>query len=213
MSLLARRHWVFDMDGTLTVAVHDFDAIRAELGLPAGRLILEALAERPEGERRALLMRLDAIELELARTAQAQPGASRLLAALRERGARLGILTRNSRENALLTLEASGLGAFFEPDHVLGRDEAEPKPSPAGVLRLLESWRADARSAVMVGDYRLDLLCGRAAGAVTVYLDPSGRFDFAELADHRVRRLDELLLEPLPGHRPRRGGGGDPLGA
>ena len=137
MSLLARRHWVFDMDGTLTVAVHDFDAIRAELGLPAGRLILEALAERPEEERRALLTRLDAIELDLARTAQAQPGASRLLAALRERGARLGILTRNSRENALLTLEASGLGAFFAPDHVLGRAEAEPRPSPAGVLRLV----------------------------------------------------------------------------
>ena len=26
--------WVFDLDGTLTVHQHDFDAIRAELGIP-----------------------------------------------------------------------------------------------------------------------------------------------------------------------------------
>lgn len=198
--LLARRHWIFDMDGTLTVAVHDFDAIRAELGLPRGRLILEALAERPEAERAVLTARLDAIERRLARDARPQPGASVLLEALASRSARLGILTRNSRENALLTLEAAGLGGFFDADHVLGRDEAEPKPSPAGVLRLLDAWQGEAGSAVMVGDYRLDLLCGRAAGATTVYLDPSGRFDFAHLADHSVRRLDELLLDPLPRH-------------
>ncbi|MET3716707.1 phosphoglycolate phosphatase-like HAD superfamily hydrolase [Pseudomonas sp. PvP001] len=28
MSLVHVRHWVFDLDGTLTVAVHDFAAIR-----------------------------------------------------------------------------------------------------------------------------------------------------------------------------------------
>ena len=35
-------HWLFDMDGTLTIAMHDFDAMRAELGLPVGVPILEA---------------------------------------------------------------------------------------------------------------------------------------------------------------------------
>ena len=200
MSLLAHRHWIFDMDGTLTLAVHDFDAIRAELGLPAGRPILEALAERRDGERAALTRRLDVIEGRLAREARPQPGADTLLRALADRSAHLGILTRNSRENALLTLEAAGLAAYFQPENVLGRDEAAPKPSPAGVLRLLAQWRAEAGTAVMVGDYRYDLLCGRAAGAKTVYLDPSGRFDFADLADHRIRRLDELLLSPLPRH-------------
>ena len=28
MNLADRRYWIFDMDGTLTVAIHDFDAIR-----------------------------------------------------------------------------------------------------------------------------------------------------------------------------------------
>lgn len=198
MSLLAHRHWIFDMDGTLTLAVHDFDAIRAELGLPEGRPILEALAERRDGERAALTRRLDAIEERLAREARPQPGAEALLRALADRSAQLGILTRNSRENALLTLETAGLAAYFLPEDVLGRDEAAPKPSPDGVLQLLARWRAEAGAAVMVGDYRYDLLCGRAAGTKTVYLDPSGRFDFSELADLRIRRLDELLLSPLP---------------
>ncbi len=34
MSLSDVKHWVFDMDGTLTVAVHDFAAIRVALAIP-----------------------------------------------------------------------------------------------------------------------------------------------------------------------------------
>lgn len=200
MSLLSRAHWIFDMDGTLTVAIHDFDAIRSELGLPAGRLILEELAARPDRERARLLDQLDSIELRLAHASEPQPGAQALLEELSARGTRLGILTRNSRENALETLRAAGLARFFESECVIGRDEAPPKPSPAGLLHLLARWGAAPTSAVMVGDYRFDLECGRAAGATTVYLDPGGRFDFGELADHRIRRLDELLLEPPPRH-------------
>ena len=33
MSLQRYTHWVFDMDGTLTIAVHDFAAIRVALDL------------------------------------------------------------------------------------------------------------------------------------------------------------------------------------
>jgi len=35
------------MDGTLTLAVHDFDAIRNTLGLPLGKPILEAIEDLP----------------------------------------------------------------------------------------------------------------------------------------------------------------------
>ncbi|HIN00314.1 MAG TPA: HAD family hydrolase, partial [Deltaproteobacteria bacterium] len=38
-TLLQRKYWIFDLDGTLTVAVHDFNAIRNELGIPAGQPI------------------------------------------------------------------------------------------------------------------------------------------------------------------------------
>ena len=193
MELEKRAHWIFDMDGTLTVAVHDFDAIRSELGLPAGKPILEELASLPEAEARALFVRLDALELALARRARAADGAAELLGALRARGARLGILTRNSFANSLETLRACGLAAFFDPACIVGREAAAPKPDPGGIHHLLGSWRAAPSDSVMVGDYRFDLLAGRAAGTATVYVDGSGAFPFADQADLSVRSLVELV--------------------
>ena len=43
--------WVFDLDGTLTEAVHDFDFIRARLGVPAQLGILEWRAVLSPSER------------------------------------------------------------------------------------------------------------------------------------------------------------------
>lgn len=180
------------MDGTLTVAAHDFALIRAQLGLPPGQPILEALAALPERESAPLWARLDVLELELAQRARPAPGAAELLAALRERGARLGILTRNSFANALVTLEAAGLGAFFAPADVVAREHAPPKPRPDGIRRLLARWNAGPEEAVMVGDYRFDLEAGRAAGVATVYVDLDGSHAFAKHADLRVTRLGDL---------------------
>jgi HAD superfamily hydrolase (TIGR01509 family) len=192
MDLPDRRHWIFDMDGTLTVAVHDFDAIRAELGLLPKLPILEQIAKLPELESRALLARLDAIELALARQGSAAEGAHGLLESLRDHGVRLGILTRNSFANAQETLCACGLEPFFPPEHVIGREAAAPKPDPAGIRHLLALWGADPAESVMVGDYRWDLLAGRAAGALTVYVDRAGAFPFAEHADVSVASLGAL---------------------
>ena len=197
MELAKRAHWIFDMDGTLTVAIHDFDAIRAELGLPQGKPILEQLALLPERDARALFERLDSLELELARRARAAAGAVALLETLARRAARVGILTRNSHANSLETLRACGLERFFDVACIVGREAATPKPDPGGIRHLLGAWRAAPEQAVMVGDYRYDLLAGRAAGTATVYVDSSGAFPFAEHADVTVQSLDELaaLLE------------------
>lgn len=192
-ALLRRPAWVFDLDGTLTLATHDFEQIRVELGLPPGRPILEQLALLEPARRAEVARELERIELEHARDARPAPGAAELLAHLAPR-ARLGILTRNTRRNALVTLEATGLLAHFDPEHVLGRDEAPPKPDPGGVLHLLGRWGRGAHEAVMVGDFRFDLEAGRAAGAAVVYCDPTGAFEFAHLADHCVAGLAELLV-------------------
>jgi HAD superfamily hydrolase (TIGR01549 family) len=190
--LADKKYWVFDMDGTLTVAVHDFNAIRDELGLPQGRPILEQLAEMPEERAEPLRVRLDEIEKDLARKATSQSGAEELLLALEHRGARMGILTRNSHANALATLTACGLSRFFEPISVLGRESCQVKPSADGIRRLLAAWRAPADEAVMVGDYLFDMVAGREAGTATVYLDPSGVFEYKKHADVCVHDLLEL---------------------
>jgi phosphoglycolate phosphatase-like HAD superfamily hydrolase len=191
--MLAYRHWIFDLDGTLTVAVHDFEAIRAELGLPPGAPILEAIAQLPAAERSAMDKQLYEIELALARRTREQPGARALLAELHKRGARLGVLTRNATELAHITLEAADLGAFFPPGCVLGRDCCKPKPDPAGVYMLLELWNARADDTVLVGDFVFDLHAARNAKlARAIYFDHDQSGRFTQAADLSVTSLDEL---------------------
>jgi HAD superfamily hydrolase (TIGR01509 family) len=193
MNLDHQRFWIFDMDGTLTVAAHDFDAIRKTLGLVPGQPILEQLAKLPEARAAPLRRRLDEIEFDIARQAQPQAGARDLLTYLGERGTTFGILTRNSHSNALETLSVCGLGGFFDSRYILGREACDPKPSPAGIRRLLREWGARPGQTVMVGDFRFDLESGREAGTAAVYVDPSGKFEWSELADVSVRDLHELL--------------------
>lgn len=187
-----KRHWIFDMDGTLTHAVHDFEAIKKTLGLPADLAILEALAQLPPAQAADKRRQLDALELDIASLAVAQPGAEHLLATLRDRGARVGILTRNGKAIAHATLAACGLADYFEDAAIISRDCCEPKPHPAGIRRLLHYWRGDRQSTVMVGDFRFDLEAGRAAGVTTVHLDVDGEFDFPWCTDIPVTSLEQL---------------------
>jgi HAD superfamily hydrolase (TIGR01509 family) len=195
---LRHAHWIFDLDGTLTVAVHDFAAIRRTLALPPDQGILEAIA-RLSPQRAVQAMRwLDAHEYELACTAKPAPGASRLLGALRARGARLGIVTRNSLRNLGATLRAADLLDHFDPAGFVTRELCSPKPRPDGILHLLALWRATAADAVMVGNHRIDLEAGRAAGTVTVHVDACGTFPWSEHADLEVTSLADLI--PLLGN-------------
>ncbi|WP_095109403.1 HAD family hydrolase [Pseudomonas sp. Irchel 3E20] len=171
MSLAGVRHWVFDMDGTLTIAVHDFPAIRVALGIPAQDDILTHLAALPAAEAAAKHAWLLEHERELALGSRAAPGAVALVRELAGRGCRLGILTRNARELAHLTLQAIGLADCFDPADVLGREDARPKPDPEGLLKLSQAWDVAPAAMVMVGDYRFDLDCGRAAGTRTVLVN------------------------------------------
>ncbi|MBA6140328.1 HAD family hydrolase [Pseudomonas sp. FYR_2] len=171
MSLGEVRNWVFDMDGTLTVAVHDFAAIRVALDIPAEHDILTHLAALPADEAAAKHAWLLEHERDLALASTAATGAVELVRELAERGCRLGILTRNARELAHVTLEAIGLADCFPVEHILGRDEASPKPSPDGLLKIASAWGVAPSELVMVGDYRFDLDCGRAAGARTVLVN------------------------------------------
>lgn len=171
MSLGEVRNWVFDMDGTLTVAVHDFDAIRVALDIPAEHDILTHLAALPAEVAAAKHAWLLEHERDLAVASTAATGAVELVRELAGRGWRLGILTRNARELAHVTLEAIGLADCFPVEHILGRDEAAPKPSPDGLLKIASAWGVAPSELVMVGDYRFDLDCGRAAGARTVLVN------------------------------------------
>ncbi len=182
------------MDGTLTQSVHDFDAMRAELGIASGSPILEALNALPEKQAAPLWARLDEMELYYAKQAKPMPGSVSFLQALQARGACMGILTRNALPMAIHTLRVCGMLDFFEKQDILDRDAALPKPNADGVLKLMHRWQSSADDAVMVGDYGFDLQAGRNAGVATIHIDPSGQFSWPDLADLAVRDFTELSL-------------------
>lgn len=195
MKLHDIRHWVFDMDGTLTVAVHDFAAIRVALDIPPQSDILGHLAALPADEAVAKHAWLLEHERDLALGSRPAPGAVALVRELAGRGCRLGILTRNARELAHVTLQAIGIAECFPKAHILGRDEAEPKPSPEGLLHIAQAWNVSPAEMVMVGDHHIDLDCGRAAGTRTVLVNQPHNA-WPELADWHAadcRALQVLL--------------------
>jgi len=186
------RHWVFDLDGTLTVAVHDFAAIREALDIPPEADILRHLAallpEQAASKRSWLLQH----EQQLAMNARAAPGARDLVRALKARGCTVGILTRNSRELALLSLSAIGLADCFVQGDVIGRDECAPKPDPAGLLHLAAKWQVPPQDLVMVGDFRFDLECAKAAGSLAVLVGQEENL-WPPLADVFAEDCERLL--------------------
>ena len=186
-------HWIFDLDNTLADSAIDFGDMRQKLGLPLGKGMLEEIDARPAAEAAVLRRRLAALEREYALRAQPLPGVHTLLTSLVQRGARLGILTRNNHANALQTLAVCDLAKFFDPVHVLGRDEAAPKPDPDGIHKLLAAWDAAPEAAVMVGDFRYDLEAGRRAEVTTIYYDSAGQDLWTAEADFRVQSHAELL--------------------
>lgn len=198
INVVKRAYWIFDLDGTLTIPAHDFAAMKRELGFPLDCDILGHLATLPPEQERVKRLQLDQIEDEIARRAQLAQGADELLKTLSGQGVSMGILTRNSKDNALITLGAIGLLDYFDHVCVLGREETLPKPDPQGIHHLLNHWGAEPDNAVMVGDYLYDLLTAKAAGVGAVHLDTRGDFAWPEHTDLGVTSLEVLREHYAP---------------
>ena len=197
--LTNRTSWIFDLDGTLTLPVHDFGFIRQELAIPEGEDILGHLETLPPDMAALRHHRLDEIERSFAAQAEAAPGVVELLAYLAEQNIQMGILTRNSRDVALITLETLGVRHHFPEAHILGRDDAPPKPDPGGILYLQEQWQVETDNLVMVGDYIFDLQAGRSAGALTIHVGRPDGQRWPEASDIMVETLADLLETTILG--------------
>lgn len=182
---------IFDLDGTITQSFLDFDAIRREIGLAEdGGPILEAL-EHMDLQQRTHTHRILAIhERRAIEASTLNEQAHAVLRHLRTKRIPVGVLTRNTRENALAVAKKHNL--HF--DAIVGRDEAPVKPDPAGVFLLCREFDVRPEETLVVGDYLFDLLSARAAGAVPVLLDVEKTLcDFAQHADFTVENLGELV--------------------
>ena len=160
----APRAVIFDLDGTLTEPILDFDAMRAEIGLPEGVPILEQLegltaAQRAHAE--GILLRHERAAIARATLAD---GCADLLEHLRDRAIPIAILTRNVRE----VVETFARMFTFQFHAIYTREDGPPKPSPAGALSLCRSMGVDPAHTLAVGDYKYDVMAGRDAGCRTV---------------------------------------------
>jgi hydrogenase expression/formation protein HypE len=160
---------LFDFDGTLTrPGLLDFPAIKKALGCPADQPILEFIETRPVEMQPRLMSILDEWEIEAARGSIPNLGAERCLQTLKRGGILLGILTRNSLQSvkeALIAFNGIDINDFTT---VITRETSRPKPHPEGVHLAANRMGVRTSEILMVGDFRFDILAGRAAGARTV---------------------------------------------
>ena len=182
---------IFDLDGTLVESQLDFQAIRSDLGLPEDQPVLEAIAMLPDAEqRRDCARRLHEFEEQAALGSVLMSGARELVAEIDRRGLPQGILTRNSRVCAELTLRHHGLPLQM----LITRDDGlSPKPAPDGILHICQTWDIAPQHAMMIGDFVFDLRAARAAGAAAVLFAPETEPHWSSEADYVVRHLSECL--------------------
>jgi len=157
---------IFDLDGTLADSLLDFDAIRAEIGLRPGLPILEQLADATAAERARAEEIMRRHERAAIAGATLTDGCADLLGHLTALGIPIGILTRNIREVVATFARTFGFG--FQG--VYTREDGPHKPAPDGVLTLCRQLGVSPAEALTVGDYKFDVLAGRAAGTRTALL-------------------------------------------
>lgn len=176
---------LFDLDGTLVDSAPDLAASlnqmlaelgRGDLALPDIRpMIGDGIAKLVEraldatgGRRRekapdAYLDRFRAIyDTMLAERTRPYPGVPETLAALRETGRRLAVVTNKPVQASRKLVSALGLDEFF--DAIAGGDSyLVRKPDPGHLLNLLDELAAVPEDAVMVGDSGHDVAAAHGA--------------------------------------------------
>lgn len=164
------RGLIFDLDNTLVDSRLDFGAMRREMELPEGLAILEAIESLPAPQAARCREILRRHEVQGAAQATLLPGVAELLVEVQRRGLHQAIATRNSKPVAEATLHRLGIGIEL----VLTRDCGPIKPDPWPVLHACQKWDTRPDEVAVIGDYRFDIECGRAAGAKTVLLTHDG---------------------------------------
>ena len=191
---------IFDMDGTLTRPRIDWAALKTEIGIQSGP-VLEYMQSRPQAEQARILEILERYEHEAAVNAEPGEGLQELFDYLEKNGIKKGIVTRNSRKASLLTLSVLKISV----DALITREDAPPKPDPKGLLMAAGAMACASRECIMVGDYKFDIMAGRAAGMTTVLIGRDNSLAGAdcEAADFCVTTLAEIvpLLAALNGPR------------
>lgn len=181
---------IFDMDGTLTRPTLDFPAIRAAVGVPEP-LLENMLALPPGPDRDRAFAILDRFEEQAAEASELHDDTHEVLRFIARRGLPMGLLTRNSRRSTDRVLAKHGL-AF---QVVVTREDAPAKPRPEPLWMICERLGVPPGQALMVGDFKYDILAGRNAGTRTALLTLGKTPSYLQEIppDHVLERLTDLV--------------------
>ena len=163
---------VFDMDGTLTVPCIDFQEMRRRVGVEEGD-ILHVIHGWSEEKQEEAFRKIAEIEEEALEKLQVMPGAVELCSTLDEKRTPRALVTRNVSSSVKFFHDTAFPLPPFHPS--ISREWKPYKPDPASLHHIAECWSVGSDELVMIGDSaKDDVVCGNAAGAVTILLDERG---------------------------------------
>jgi phosphoglycolate phosphatase len=186
-SLHAIKAVIFDFDGTLAVLNIDFSAMRErvfDLMRRSGideeaiqeKYLLEIidevypiLWERNPSDAETFYQEshdvLHEIEMKAAEKGRLIPGATGALKGVREKGIKVGIITRNCEDAVRKVFpEIDDYCDIF----VSRNSVKKVKPHPDHLTRVMDSLKISAKEAIMVGDHIIDIQAGKRVGMKTI---------------------------------------------
>ena len=162
---------IFDFDGTLAVLNIDFNAMREKIfelirqfGVDEGSITEKYPSEAAEFYRKAHQI-LHEVEIEAAEKGALIPGAKETLKALREKGIKVGITTRNCEEAVRKVFPDIDefCNVFVSRDAV-----KKVKPHPDHLSSAMKALSVSGKETVMIGDHMIDIQAGKRVGMRTI---------------------------------------------
>jgi phosphoglycolate phosphatase len=186
-SLHAIKAVIFDFDGTLAVLNIDFSSMRERVfdlirrsGIVEAAIqekyLLEIIDEvyemfwekSPSGAETFYQESHDIlheVEMKAAEKGSLIPGAGGTLKGLREKGIRVGIITRNCEDAVRKVFpEIDDFCDIF----VSRNSVKKVKPHPDHLTRVMDSLKVSGEEAIMVGDHIIDIQAGKRVGMKTI---------------------------------------------
>ena len=201
---------LFDFDGTIVDTVdlivanwqhatetHLGYRIEREKVLPSiGLSLLAALEDAAPGRGQQLFDTYQEHNMQWHdQLAKLIPGTTEMLAALKERGLKLGVVTAKRHSTLAMGLRLFDLSSYF--DVLVGlEDTTRHKPLPDPVLNGLERLgiAPTPENAAFVGDAASDIKAGKAANVTTIAVPwGAGSREDLQIADALIERWDDLL--------------------
>lgn len=179
---------IFDMDGTLTKPNVDFAAIEREIGAKVGFIIDYAERSTPEERKRALDI-LERYEAQAAMESELNEGVVEMLEFVSKKQLKKALLTRNSRKSVETVLRKHKLHFEF----IVSREDTKPKPAPDPIFLLSKRMDIHTDHLLMVGDYKYDIICGKAAGTKTVLLRYKEYIETEVTPDFEINSIREII--------------------